>query len=56
MLKYQHTVGLFSHQQIEKFILFKLKLVPNMASALLLISQGALKINNKRIPLENAKH
>ena len=35
------------------FVLFKLKLVPNMAAALFLISQGNLKINNKRVRTPN---
>lgn len=46
----------FYKKRLEKtiaFILFKYKLVPNMASALQLISQGALKINNKRIRTPN---
>jgi small subunit ribosomal protein S4 len=46
----------FYKKRLEKtiaFLLFKFKLVPNMASALQLISQGALKINNKRIRTPN---
>nr|ALO21685.1 ribosomal protein S4 [Stephanosphaera pluvialis] len=46
----------FYKKRLEKtiaFILFKYKLVPNMASALQLISQGALKINNKRVRTPN---
>jgi small subunit ribosomal protein S4 len=47
---------IFYKKRLEKtvaFVLFKLKLVPNMASALQLISQGALKINNKKIKTPN---
>ncbi len=46
----------FYKKRLEKtivFILFKLKLVQNMASALQLINQGALKINNKKIKNPN---
>lgn len=47
----------FYKKRLEKtiaFTLFKLKLVPNMASALQLISQGALKINNRRVKTPNS--
>jgi small subunit ribosomal protein S4 len=46
----------FYKKRLEKtiaFILFKLKLVPNMASALQLINQGALKINYKPVRTPN---
>ena len=46
----------FYKKRLEKtiaFILFKLKAVSNMASALQLISQGNLKINNKRVRTPN---
>jgi small subunit ribosomal protein S4 len=46
----------FYKKRLEKtiaFVLFKLKLVPNMASALQLINQGSLKINNKRVRTPN---
>nr|UZA61394.1 ribosomal protein S4 [Chlorogonium euchlorum] len=46
----------FYKKRLEKtiaFILFKLNVVPNMGSALQLISQGLLKINNKRVRTPN---
>lgn len=46
----------FYKKRLEKtiaFVLFKLNLVPNMASALQLINQGSLKINNKRVRTPN---
>lgn len=46
----------FYKKRLEKtiaFILFKLKVVNNMAAALQLISQGNVKINNKRIKTPN---
>jgi small subunit ribosomal protein S4 len=46
----------FYKKRLEKtvaFILFKMKVVTNMASALQLISQGNLKINNKKIRTPN---
>jgi ribosomal protein S4 len=46
----------FYKKRLEKtiaFVLFKLQLVPNMASALQLINQGSLKINNKRVRTPN---
>lgn len=46
----------FYKKRLEKtiaFILFKMKLVSNMGSALQLISQGLLKVNNKRIRTPN---
>nr|AYQ94217.1 ribosomal protein S4 [Borodinellopsis texensis] len=46
----------FDKKRLEKtiaFILFKLKVVNNMAGALQLISEGNLKINNKRISKPN---
>jgi ribosomal protein S4 len=47
----------FYKKRLEKtlaFVLFKLNIVPNMASALQLISQGLLKINNKRVRTPNS--
>jgi small subunit ribosomal protein S4 len=46
----------FYKKRLEKtiaFILFKMKLVSNMGSALQLISQGLLKVNNKRVRTPN---
>jgi small subunit ribosomal protein S4 len=46
----------FYKKRLEKtiaFILCKLKLVPNMSSALQVISGGALRINNKRVRTPN---
>lgn len=47
----------FYKKRFEKtiaFILFKLKVIPNIPSILQLINQGALKINNKRVRTPNS--
>lgn len=47
----------FYKKRFEKtiaFILFKLKIIPNIPSILQLINQGALKINNKRVRTPNS--
>ncbi len=46
----------FYKKRLEKtiaFILFKFKVVPNMASALNLITQGNIKVNNKKVRTPN---
>jgi small subunit ribosomal protein S4 len=46
----------FYKKRLEKtiaYILFKLKVVPNMGSALQLINSGAVKMNNKRVRTPN---